>query len=245
MRDLDAVYCRMLVTDLGRFMRYVAPMVSGFSVTIPYKEEILPYLDWLDEHARSTGAVNTVIRKRGGFWGTNCDGIGALQAIEEVQPVRGKVLLVLGAGGAARAIASEANRRGAEVFIASRRRTKARELARELGVGSVPLDEIGSMRIDIVANATPVGMVPDARATPLASHHLKNTIVFDAVYNPPVTRLIREARRVGARTIPGAAMFVNQAAMQSALFTGRSPDRRSMRRVLARALAPVPRARKP
>ena len=244
MRDMNAVYCRMLVTDLRRFMTVVAPLVSGFSVTIPYKESILPLLDALDDHARAIAAANTVLRRRGGFWGTNCDGIGALEAIETVLPVEGRVLLVLGAGGTARAIASEARRRGAEVIIAGRRLAKARRLARELGVRSVALESAGKVEFEILANATPVGMAPNVRATPMAARYLRNKVVFDAVYNPPETRLLKEARRVGARTISGTAMFLHQAAIQSRLFTGVDPDRALMQRTLHRALVPFSREKR-
>jgi 3-dehydroquinate dehydratase/shikimate dehydrogenase len=245
LRSMDAVYCRMLVTRLQPFMRQVTPMVAGFSVTIPYKEAIVPYLRAIDEHARAIAAVNTVLRRRSGLWGTNCDGIGALEAIERVLPVSGRILLILGSGGTARAIASEARRRGAKVIIAGRRASKARRLARELGAESVRMEVAGNVEFDILANATPVGMAPDVRATPISSRYLKNKVVFDAVYNPPETRLLVEARRVGARTISGVTMFINQAAIQFRLFTGIDPDRALMQRTLRRALAPPASLRKP
>ena len=239
----EAVYCRLRVRDLRSFMASVAPLLAGFSVTIPYKEAILPYLDTIDRHARAIGAANTVVKKRGRFWGTNCDGRGALEAIERTMRVRGKVVLILGAGGTARAIASEARRRGATVVIAGRTMSRTRRLAREFGARAVPLESAGEEAFDILVNATSIGMAPRERATPIRASSLRGKVVFDAVYNPPHTRLLREARRVGARTVAGTAMFINQAAMQFRLFTGRDPDRGLMERTLKRALATKPRSR--
>ena len=237
LRGMNAVYCRLLVNDLAQFMDRVAPMTSGFSVTIPHKEAMLRFIQACDDRAARAGAVNTVLRRGGTFWGTNCDGIGALRAIERVAPVRGKVLLILGSGGTARAIASEAHRRGAEVIIAGRSMNRARALARELDLRAVPMEEAGEMDFHILANATPVGMAPNVKATPIKAHHLRNKVVFDAVYNPAETKLLREARRLGARTVSGTEMFLNQAAIQFELFTGCRADRTVMRRTLKHALA--------
>jgi 3-dehydroquinate dehydratase/shikimate dehydrogenase len=235
--DDDAVYCRFLVRQLGRFMREFAPYLHGFSVTIPFKEEIMRYLSRVDRSAKPIRAVNTVVRRRGGFWGTNSDAPGAMDAIETAVSVRGRTVLIVGAGGTARAIAYEAKKRGAEVIIANRTVEKGERLAREFGLGFVRMKEIRGVSFDILVNATSVGMVPNAGASPVPSEILRHKIVLDAVYNPPRTKLLRDAEAKGSRVVGGAEMFLNQAAIQSLLFTGRIPNMARMRRVLHRASA--------
>jgi 3-dehydroquinate dehydratase/shikimate dehydrogenase len=235
-RGLNSVYCRFPVIDLPRFMSDVSPILRGFSVTLPHKSAILKYLEDADAAALGIGAANTVLRKGKQLTGTNSDARGALDAIEKVRRVRGTRMLILGAGGAARAIAFEARRRGASITIANRTASRGRRLARELAVHSVPWSEIPATPCDIVVNATPVGMSPHAKCTPVPARLLKAKVVFDCVYNPPVTRLLREARRRGARVVSGVEMFLNQAAIQSRLYTGRVPDRAVMKRVVARYL---------
>jgi 3-dehydroquinate dehydratase/shikimate dehydrogenase len=231
-RGKDAVYCRFPVTDLAGFMRHIAPHLQGFSVTIPHKQTIMHYLDEVDESAAEIGAVNTVVRRRGRLFGTNTDGIGALDAIEGVGRVKGKRILILGAGGAARAIAYEARKRGAEVFVWNRTSKKARALAGELNVQAVSTSGLPRLQFDILANATPVGMTPDTGVSPATGEILSGRIVFDAVYNPPVTKLLRDAASVGATVVQGTEMYINQAARQSELYTGRKPSLRVMKRLL-------------
>jgi shikimate 5-dehydrogenase len=144
--------------------------------------------------------------------------------------VRGKRLSIVGAGGAARAIAFEAKKRGAKVRIANRTAAKARRLARQLGLKHVSLAEAGNT--DILVNATSVGMTPHASETPVPRKFIHARLVFDAVYNPPLTRLLREARMNRARTVTGIEMYLNQGMRQSRLFTGRNPDVGLMRRIL-------------
>ncbi len=232
---VNAVYCRFPVADVAAFMQRCAPLLHGFSVTIPHKQTIMNFLDMLDETAQAIGAVNTVVRKRGKWYGTNTDAAGALDAIEKTQRVRGKRVLVLGAGGAARAIAYEAKRRGADVFIANRTEQKAKRLAREFGLTVIALQNLSEVPFDILANATSVGMVPHVNESPVPTSLLRNKVVFDAVYNPPLTRLLRDAQRVGARIVPGTEMYLNQAALQFELYTGVKPAMSVMRRILARS----------
>ncbi len=229
---LNAVYCRFPVTDLKRFMKNVAPMLGGFSITIPHKQEVMKFLDSVDKTTESIGAVNTVLRRGRRLVGTNTDAPGALDAIERVVRVKGKRMLVLGAGGAARAIAHEARRRGAEILVFNRTHRKAVSLARSLGGVARNLVTLQSGDYDIIVNATSVGMTPAIKNTPLPKRLLKGKVVFDAVYNPPVTLLLREAKRVGAKTIGGAEMYVHQAARQSELYTGVKPSIGTVRQLL-------------
>jgi 3-dehydroquinate dehydratase/shikimate dehydrogenase len=230
---LNAVYCRFPVHDVGRFMNTCASLLNGFSVTIPHKQTIIKFLDDVDERAAAIGAVNTVLRRRGRWFGTNTDAPAALDAIEDVVKVRGKRVLVVGAGGAARAIACEARLRGAHVLIANRTERRARKLAREFGLTHVPLDALHEAAFDILANATSVGMIPRINESPVPKNLLRGKVVFDAVYNPPMTKLLRDACDVGARVIPGTEMYINQAALQFELYTGRRPSRAMMRTLLS------------
>lgn len=141
-------------------------------------------------------------------------------------------MLILGAGGAARAIAFEAARRGAHVIVSSRTGSAARNLAREFGVDWVPLGKIRDVDAEILVNATPVGMAPRTRESPFPSSMLKGRTVFDAVYNPPMTRLLREAAGAGAKIVRGTEMYVNQAAMQFALYSGIRPSVPLMKKLL-------------
>jgi 3-dehydroquinate dehydratase/shikimate dehydrogenase len=230
----NAVYCRFRVRDLGRFVRAIVPFMGGCSVTLPHKESIGRHLDSIEPVARAIGAVNTVYRKNGKLTGTNTDASAALDAIEDVSVVHGKDLLIVGAGGAARAVAYEARQRGARVLIANRTDARARRLAAGIGAVHVKMADLVRQPFDILVNATSVGMFPAVHATPVPAEILAGKIVFDAVYNPPLTRLLRDARKVGGRTVAGTAMYINQAARQSKLFTGKEPDLRLMRRVFQR-----------
>jgi shikimate dehydrogenase len=230
--EKNAVYCRFAVTDLRRFFSRMVPLVQGFSVTHPHKVEIGKYLDSMDKISRSIGAVNTVIRRGGRLTGTNTDAPAALDAIEHVSPVKGKRMLIMGAGGAARAIAFEAMRRGAQVIVTGRTPRAARSLAREFGIVYVPISGFPGVKADILVNATPVGMAPHAHESPFPSGMLRGKTVFDAVYNPPLTRLLREAAGAGAKIVRGTDMYINQAAMQFELYAGVSANISLMKKLL-------------
>jgi len=230
----DAVYCKFPVKNLAAFMRHVAGHLSGFSVTIPYKQRIMQFLHRTDARSSAIGAVNTVVRRNGKLEGMNTDAPAALDAIENIVKVKNKIILILGAGGVARAIAFEAKRRGANVLVANRTESRGRKLASHLGVRSIRLDSLFEIHYDIVANATPVGMVPNTGHSPLSKRFLRGKIVFDAVYNPPQTKLLLEAKRVGAKIVSGTAMYLNQAARQSELYTGVRPGKRAMKLALAK-----------
>lgn len=228
----NAVYCRFQTSDIDKFVRFLVPHLSGFSITLPHKQSVMSYLDQVDPAARAIGAVNTVIRRGKKLVGSNSDAPGALDAIERVVKVRGKKMLILGAGGAARAIAYEAKQRGAEVVISNRTARKGQDFAGEFGLGFVKWGKFAGVVFDILVNATLIGMVPDVNKTPVPKSILRNKIVFDAVYNPPITRLLREAKSQGAKIIQGTEMYINQAARQSELYTGRKPETSLMRQIL-------------
>ncbi len=230
----NAVYCKFPVRDLEQFMKHIAPQLAGFSVTIPHKQSVMRYLDTINPTAKAIGAVNTIIRRGSKFFGTNTDAPGALDAIEKVVVVKRKRLLIVGAGGAARAIVYEAKHRGATVLITNRTEKKAKQLADEFGLEHVKKANVRNTSFDILVNATSVGMVPRANQSPLPKSILKKKIVFDAVYNPPMTRLLRDAQSVGATIIQGTEMYVHQAALQFRLYSSLKPKLEVMRRLLAR-----------
>jgi len=194
----------------------------GVSVTIPFKQTVLAHLDELDGSARETGAVNTVVNADGYLTGYNTDAGAAVKALEEKMALRGKKALVIGAGGAAAAIAAGLKKNGAAVTILARRPAQARRLGKRVGASGSGLDELDIKTADILVNATPVGMWPDVDKAVVSGERLRRgQVVFDAVYNPRRTRLLREAEAVGATVVYGERMFLHQAAAQFALFTGR------------------------
>jgi 3-dehydroquinate dehydratase/shikimate dehydrogenase len=253
---LDAVYVPLKVeTDPVAFVKAFRSLdVQGYSVTLPHKEAILPAMDEVDDLARRIGALNTVANRNGRLLGTNTDVTAAVTALEEAlsgdparrkpanrSPLSGKRVLLIGAGGAARAVAFGLVARGAKVTVANRTHERAVRLAQELGCDSCALSELGSYQADVLINTTSVGMRPNVEETPAPASILrKNTVVFDAVYNPPETRLIREAKAAGCRTITGIAWFVNQAAAQFELWTGKSAPREVMERVIRKKLSALP-----
>jgi 3-dehydroquinate dehydratase/shikimate dehydrogenase len=217
----NAVYVRFLTSDLERFMKDVLPLTGGCSVTIPFKEKVASLVRGRDREVRATGAANTLYRRGNSLRAANGDAAAALDALEGKGRVKGKVMLIIGAGGAARAIAYEALQRRAQVFVANRTEERAAALAREFGIQAIPFSGIGEVHYDILVNATPVGMFPGVDETPVPRlAHRPGTLVFDAVSNPRMTRLLKEAKEAGARVVSGEEMFVRQAARQQELFLG-------------------------
>ena len=236
---LDAVYLPLRVQgDPAAFVRdFQALDVQGYSVTLPHKQAIIAAMDEVDDVVRATGAMNTVVNRAGRFLGTNTDVPAAMLALEEALggegALRGKRVLVVGAGGAGRAVAWGLMRRGADVAIANRTHPRAVELARELNCHCTPMEDIAGSNADALVNTTSVGMHPNVQETPVPASVLRaGMLVFDAVYNPPETRLLREARACGCRTVGGIAWFVHQAALQFELWTGRPAPRDLMERVI-------------
>jgi len=207
--------------------------IAGMNVTIPHKITVMKFLDELDETAISAGAVNTIKNRQGEMVGFNTDGEGALRNLEKkIGKVDGKKALLLGAGGAARAIAFSLAKAGAELTIANRTLSRARELAlaieHTLGtkVSFVPLEQ-AKLRAaikdsDILINATSVGMRPEKDKTLVTAEMMhENLVVHDIVYKPLQTRLLREAKKAGARTIDGLGMLVQQGALAFEIWTGK------------------------
>jgi 3-dehydroquinate dehydratase/shikimate dehydrogenase len=223
-RGLNAVYLNFLVDDLGVFMASTASICSGFSVTMPFKLEIIPYLDRLHSSSRVSGCVNTVVRLSGETVGVNTDHLAFLSLLKSRSSPRGKHLLVLGTGGTARTVSSVAASVGARLTVAGRNYAGARRLARSFGGSAVTLGEAQGLAPDILVNATPVGMtqtsVSRGKQTIFPSRALsRSTLVCDFA-NPPYgrTRLVDAARDRGCRVITGEEIFISQAELQSGYF---------------------------
>lgn len=252
----DGLYLPLLVPPTGEdFARFMDAMRSrpwlharGFSVTIPHKQHALKYIKnhggVLEPLAERIGAVNTIILEEDNHLvGYNTDYAGALEALTDAlnckrSDLKGMTAAVLGAGGAARAIIAGLTDAGVEVTIYNRTAARAEALAEELYCHSDALENLGHSQHDILLNCTSIGMHPDSHASPVPTDYLKpGMIVFDTVYNPLATLLLQRAVEAGAKTIDGASMFVNQAAAQFELFTGKKAPRHLMRQVVETRLS--------
>ncbi len=191
--------------------------LKGLSVTIPFKADVLRRIDEVDDHAAAIGAVNTVVRCGGRMYGHNTDWLGVRAPLAHR---RGARAVVLGAGGAAAAAVYALISLDMDVTVLARTPGAGRQLAERFGCRWGGLEEFRGSDTDVVVHATPVGMEPDTRSL-LAPRDLRaGTTVFDLVYTPPETPLIRAAKEVGCETIPGTEMFVHQAVEQFRLITG-------------------------
>jgi 3-dehydroquinate dehydratase / shikimate dehydrogenase len=227
-RRMDAVYVPVLVRDLRDFLAAIGPLgIAGFSVTLPHKEAILRYLDDCDPLAAEIGAVNTVVVRGGGkLYGYNTDYVGVLRALERRLPLAGSSVLVLGAGGSARAVAFALARAGANVRICARRNARARALARDVGGEAIERRRLRAEFFDAIVNTTPVGMFPRVSESPLLAAELNCRLVFDLIYRPRETKLLRLAASRDIETVSGLEMFVAQGTAQWEIWTGeRAPVR--------------------
>jgi len=215
--------------DLDQFLSECPALgVKGLSVTIPHKEFVVPRLNKVDGAVRGIAAANTIVFQGDDLIGYNTDYRAAMDSLDaalgaapSTAPLSGKTALVLGAGGVAKAIAFGLRRRNADVVIAGNIPEQAQELADRLDCRTVAWEARHSVQADVLVNCTPVGMHPNVDETPFDGPHIgPSTIVFDCVYNPEQTLLIKQARQKGCRVITGVEMFVRQAALQFKYFTG-------------------------
>jgi len=221
--------------DLLACMREIP--IHGLAVTMPYKEAIIPYLDNTDPHTTKIGACNTVVRSQEGkLYGFNTDTSGVVRPLEQRMPLHDARVLVLGAGGAARAAVFGLTGRDAQVFIMNRSAAAAQKLARQAKARVVKRPDLKKLDFDIIINATPVGM-GNPRESPLNADEIKARLVFDMVYDPAETRLLQLAKERGAEVIPGSEMFVHQAARQFEIWTGKPAPREDMLGIVNLALA--------
>jgi 3-dehydroquinate dehydratase/shikimate dehydrogenase len=254
--NFNGIYVPFKVDNIGDFMKEFRGLdVKGYSVTIPHKESVVNYLDAIDPIAKKIGAVNTIVNKGGQLVGFNTDCEAAIKVLEGVNQVcsggertfaptkdvhlRGKKVTLIGAGGVARAIAFGLKERQAQITIINRNYGRAQLLATDVGCLVSKFDATQSLDTDILINATPVGMFPKINETPIDKDKLRSSmIVFDTIYNPIETKLLKEAKAQGCKTINGLSMFVHQAAAQFKLWTGQMPSVEMIERIARNKLIP-------
>jgi 3-dehydroquinate dehydratase/shikimate dehydrogenase len=247
---IDAVYVpfRVPAEQIDEFLVNAGRWpLAGLSVTIPHKEAVLKHCATQDPLVKSIGATNTLSFGISGISAANTDATAAVESLEaaladqEPQPGTGfgvKTALVLGAGGAARAVSFGLRQKGVEVTVASRTLERAKKIATEVGCKAIDWDARYRLPYDCVINATPVGMHPNVDETPFDKAHLRSyMVVFDTVYNPENTLLIKQARDIGCKIVTGVDMFVRQAAIQFRIWHGVEPRHDVMREALKRATA--------
>jgi 3-dehydroquinate dehydratase/shikimate dehydrogenase len=221
-RQLDAVYVPLQAEALEPFVHALPAFdLAGFSVTRPYKVGILEHLDVVEEASAVCGSVNTVVVKNGSLQGSTTDGAGVLIPLRKRTEVKGKSVVIVGSGGAARAAALALRRKGARVTILGRDLAKAGDAAQAAGCAHGALKDLGTYPWDILLNATPLGSAASPDLTPVPARlHRPGTIAFDMVYDPLATRFLREAQAAGCTIIDGLEMLLSQAIVQFEAWTG-------------------------
>lgn len=247
---INAVYLPLKTESIDDLLTLARQLpLSGLSVTMPLKQQVLPHLANVDPLTARLGACNTIrTGADGNLYGFNTDVAGIIRPLEKRMSLRNARVLVLGAGGAARAAVWGLLEKGAQVAVWSRKESSAQELAASTKTGSkqVPVShnaaasitrpEIAATQFDVIINATPCGMHGNSHPLPLEPEEWKARLVFDLVYNPLDTPLLKVARARGAGTIQGVEMFVHQGARQFELWTGKPAPEAEMLRVVLFAL---------
>ena len=250
-QEINARYfpLRVSKSDLPNLLDHTTDLgIAGLSVTIPHKEEALTHCTQAESSASGIGAVNTLVFREEETLGYNTDYRAAMDCIDELfsidkeagRSMRGMTAMVLGAGGVSRAVAYGLKQRSADVIISSRTLERSQILAAEIGCRAVEWEFRHDHRINLLVNGTPVGMHPDLDESPYNASALNQYLaVFDTVYNPENTLLIKQAKRANCRIITGIDMFVRQAAYQFKLFTGTEAPYNLMRQTIKDATNPV------
>jgi 3-dehydroquinate dehydratase/shikimate dehydrogenase len=235
--NANGVYLALHAKTLKDLLACVREIpIHGLSITMPYKEAILEHLDNTDSHTTKIGACNTVVRAQDGkLYGFNTDTAGVVRPLEQRISLENARVLVLGAGGAARAAVFGLKERGSEVFILNRSVAPAQKLARRAKARTLKRADLKKVSFDVIINATPVGM-GNTKDSPLNENEINARYVFDMVYDPAETRLMKLAKARGAQVIPGIEMFVHQAARQFEIWTGKPAPWDDMLRVVTIAL---------
>jgi 3-dehydroquinate dehydratase / shikimate dehydrogenase len=239
-RNLDAVYLPLEAADVDDLLEFADYAdLRGLSVTIPFKEHVRQRVRSISVEAEKTGAVNTLVRSAQGWHGENTDVDGFLwPLLRRTQPSKLKSV-VLGAGGAARAVVFGLRTQGSPVCVVARNADKARELAKAFGAEWAHWEQLERLDWDLLVNATPVGMIPKTDESPMRPDWLRGEWVYDLVYNPVETKLLRDAAKQRCRTIPGTEMFLGQAAKQQRLWVGSPMPLQEMSQALEAAMQNV------
>src|SRR5437016_4726612 len=235
--NVNAVYLTLHAKTLKDLLTCIRGIpLHGISVTMPYKEAILKHLDNTDSHTTKIGACNTVVRALDGkLYGFNTDAAGVVRPLEQRITIEKAKILVLGAVGAARAAVFGLEERGAEVYILSRTAGPAQKLAHQARARIAKRADMKKLAFDVIINATPVGM-GNSRESPLKENEINTKFLFEMIYDPVETQLVKLAKERGAEVIPGIEMFVHQAARQFEIWTGKPAPWDDMMRVVSLAL---------
>jgi len=238
-RGLDAVYVPLQAESMDAFTEALPALdLAGFSVTRPYKSHILQYLESVTAHADEAGSVNTVVVQDGRLVGLSTDGDGVLLPLRKRLDPAGRRIAILGAGGAARAAAFALVRSGARVTVLARRAEQAAEVAAVTRSAAAPLDDFAALEWDVLVHATPLGSGAFPGAMPVPAESLRpGTVVFDMVYEPRETPLLRAARARGCVAIDGVEMLVAQAVGQFEAWTATEAPVEAMTEAALAALA--------
>jgi 3-dehydroquinate dehydratase/shikimate dehydrogenase len=235
---VNAVYLALQTKDVNDLFKLAREVpIEGLSVTMPLKQSVMPQLERTDALSAKIGAVNTIRRlPNGKFYGFNTDVQGIVAPLERRLSLRDAKVLVLGAGGAGRAAVFACRDRGAEVWVYNRTPETAQKLARQAGAKSIKREAIAKTSFDVIIHATPAGMAGNKTAALLGPEDLNARYVFDLVYNPLETPLLRMARQKGIAVISGVEMFVQQGARQFEIWTGKPAPEEEMLRVVLHSL---------
>ncbi len=236
---MDAVYLPLETASADELQEVIERLgIRGLSITMPLKEAVLPLVSHKDPAVDQMDGCNTLMRRADGSWkGFNTDRKGITGPLERRLTLRGKRVLVLGAGGAARAAVFGLRDAGAEVFLLNRTVNRAKALAREAGAQVQPRETLQTSHFDIIINSTPYGMRGKESSAPILENEMDCALFFDLVYNPVQTPLMRMAAAKHIATIPGAEMFVAQGVRQFEIWTGRPAPEEAMLRAVEQALA--------
>lgn len=237
-RRIDAVYLPFLVSPayLRDFFSLAGKLpMAGFSVTIPHKQKIIRYLDVVDPLAKRIGAVNTVWRKAGKWRGSNTDAAGVTGPLSRLLRLPKASVLIVGNGGAARGAACALSDAGAKITLVGRNADRVRALSKICGAEAIGRDQLNGRHFDALVHATPLGMFPHPNEC-FFPDHIPADVVFDMVYNPLETMLLRNAKEQGRTVLPGLEMFVEQAVRQFEIWTGESAPRPVMLKAAMEAL---------
>ena len=237
--NVNAVYLALHAKAMNDLLACVRDIpIAGLSITMPYKEQVLKHLDKNDPWTTKVGACNTVVRGQDGkLFGFNTDVNGVVRPLELRMRLQGARILVLGAGGAARAAVFGLKERGADVYILNRTAAPAQKLAKQARAKVINRTMLKKLEFEVIINATPAGMEGNRDPLPISEQEMKARYFFEMVYTPAETRMVKMARARGLHVIPGAEMFVQQGARQFEIWTGKPAPLIEMQRVVEHALA--------
>jgi shikimate dehydrogenase len=245
--NINAVFTAFEVDNIKYAISAMKALdIRGASVTIPFKVQAIKNVDKLDPLAREIGSINTLLNNNGKIYGYNTDGMGALEAlVKNSVKIEGSRFLLLGNGGSARAIAFTLLNKGANVTIAGRNLKKIFKLVKDIKKKRKNIDYIVINKInieymdniDIIINTTPIGMTPNVNKMPIEQEFiLKKHIVFDIVYSPHLTKLLKTSKTKGCKIIHGVEMLVNQGAKQFEIWTGKKAPISAMEKAVKKIL---------